>query len=140
MYKYYRSTTDYGRTVCRREVEKYWFESEFLRGFTIIFAIICLVSIVFVARGVQYSRIVTASSFGIALCLGFISYFITEYKYKKYIEELKLSVEQEGLEEIYNQETKKLEYELELLEDRKIGDLSLYELDKRDKIKRDLTQ
>lgn len=140
MCEFYRKDTDYGRTVCRRPVERYWFESEFLRCFAIMFAVICLISVAFVAGGIQHSWIVTVSSFGVALCLGLIDYFITEHKYNKYIKELKLSVEQEELEEIYKQETEKLKDELELLEDKPLSEMCLYLIDKRNKIKKDLEQ
>lgn len=140
MYKYYKKETNYGRTVCRREVERYWFENEFLKGFTATFALVCLISIAFLAGGIQHSWIVTVSSFGMALCLGLINYFVTEHRYNKYVKELKLSVEQEELEEIYNQETEKLKYELELLEDKPLSEMCLYLIDKRDKIKRHLGQ
>lgn len=138
MYEFYRKDTDYGRTVCRREVEKCWFEGIMLRGIATMFAFACLVSVAFIIGGVQYSWIITVSTFGIALWLGLINFFITEYRYKKYIRELKLSVEQEELEEIYKQETEKLEYMLDVLESTKISDLTLYDIDKRDKIKIDL--
>jgi hypothetical protein len=140
MYEFYRKDTDYGRTVVRREVERYRFECDVLRAFAWIFAFVGLESVAFIAGGVQYSWIITVFCLGLAIWLGLTNYFITEHKYKKYLKELKLSVEQKELEEIYNQETEKLKYELGLLEDKPLSELTLYLIDKRDKIKRHIEQ
>ena len=135
MYEFYRKDTDYGRTVCRREVDIFWFEVDILRALATMFFIASIVS-----GGVQYAWIATVSFLGIVLGLGITNSFVAQHRYNKYIKELKQSYEQEELEEIYNQETEKLNDELKLLEDKPLSEMCLYLIDKRNKIKRDLEQ
>lgn len=138
MYKYYESETSYGRTVRRRRVEKYWFGSDALRIWAVMFLFISFISLAFIL--LKYGWVATVFIFGITIGLWLIDYFSTEHKYKNYIEALGQDPEQKTLKTIYDEQTEKLKNDLEELENTPVGNLTLSDIVLRDSIKRDLEQ
>ena len=144
MYKYYKKTEvsdniqNQWRTIGRREVTQDDFDSRVLKCLFYIFVVSFLFSIPAAIIGIPYSWIVTAVLAGLETVFAITNLLISSLKYNNYVKELEQDPNQRELEAVFNLETQKIRTEIRRLNDTKLAELTMEDVELLDRLRNEL--